>query len=275
MLTGVYGAIAGALIISLLGTYLIVQNQQVEQVGGRENYKLYQKMVKNPKYGENIKGNLDAQIAQMEWKAGDTAPTNNPSQPTAEPKTSGTLSKGDVAALSKDIYIKGNKSAEILWIEYSDLECPFCKRLHDSGAIQNMEKKYGSKLALTFKHYPLPFHTTALPAAEAAECVGEVGGGEKYFAFIDGVFTKGTPSQDVIDSVVGEIGLDAAAIKTCADSKKFASKITAQQSEGSSKFSINGTPGNVIINTKTGKYTVVSGAQPEANFAAAIESLLK
>lgn len=66
MLTGVYGAIAGALIISLLGTYLIVQNQQVEQVGGRENYKLYQKMVKNPKYGENIKGNLDAQIAQME-----------------------------------------------------------------------------------------------------------------------------------------------------------------------------------------------------------------
>jgi protein-disulfide isomerase len=48
-----------------------------------------------------------------------------------------------------------------------------------------------------------------------------------------------------------------------------------QQSEGSTKFSVNGTPGNVLINTKTGKYEVVSGAQPEANFAAAIERLLK
>jgi protein-disulfide isomerase len=46
-------------------------------------------------------------------------------------------------------------------------------------------------------------------------------------------------------------------------------------SEGSSKFGVNGTPGNVLINTKTGKYEVVSGAQPEANFAAAIERLLK
>lgn len=274
---GVYGAIVGALIISLLGTYLIVQNQQIEQVGGRGNYKLYQKMIKNPKYGENIKGNLDAQIAQMEGTAGDTAPSDTPkaAQPAAEAKASGTLTKDEVTALTKNAYIKGNTSADILWIEYSDLECPFCKRLHDSWAIQNMEKKYGSKLALMFKHYPLPFHPTALPAAESAECVGEAGGGTKYFAFIEGIFSKGTPSQDIIDSVVKEIGLDATKIKTCADSKKFAAKITADQTEGSSKFGVNGTPGNVIINTKTGKYTVVSGAQPEANFQAAIEGLLQ
>lgn len=63
---GLYGAIAGSLILSLLGTYLVVQNQQVEQVGGRENYKIYQKMVQNPKYGDNIKQSLEAQIQQME-----------------------------------------------------------------------------------------------------------------------------------------------------------------------------------------------------------------
>jgi hypothetical protein len=44
--------------------------------------------------------------------------------------------------------------------------------------------------------------------------------------------------------------------------------------EGSSKFGVNGTPGNVLINTKTGKYEVVSGAQPEANFDAAITRLM-
>lgn len=255
--------------ISLLGTYLIVQNQQVEQVGGRENYKIYQKMVKNPKYGENIKQSLEAQVAQMDGE-GDTAPSNQP----AEAKNNGTLEKSDISALTKNTYIKGDKDANILWIEYSDLECPFCKRLHDSGAISNLEKKYGEKLAVAFKHYPLPFHPTALPAAESAECVGDLGGGTKYYAFVDGIFKKGTPSQEVIDAVVKEIGLDATKIKACADSKKFADKITAQQSEGSSKFGVNGTPGNVLINTKTGKYEVVSGAQPEANFDAAIQRLL-
>lgn len=268
---GVYGAIAGSLVISLLGTYLIVQNQQVEQVGGRENYKMYQKMVKNPKYADNIKQSLEAQIAQMDGK---DAPTPSPSQPSAEPKASGSLSDDEITAVKKGAYIKGDKNADILWIEYSDLECPFCKRLHDSGAISNLEKKYGNKLAVTFKHYPLPFHQQAIPGALAAECVGEAGGANKYFAFVEGVFKKGTPTQETIDAVVKEIGLDSKKIQSCVDSNKFKSVIDAQMSEGSSKFGVNGTPGNVLINTKTGKYEVVSGAQPEANFAAAIDRLL-
>ena len=77
-----------------------------------------------------------------------------------------------------------------------------------------------------------------------------------------------------MDAVVKEIGLNATTIKKCADSGKFKDKINASQSEGSSKFGVNGTPGNVLINTKTGKYEVVSGAQPEANFDAAITRLM-
>jgi protein-disulfide isomerase len=76
----------------------------------------------------------------------------------------------------------------------------------------------------------------------AAECVGETGGSEKYFAFVEGIFKKGTPSQDTIDATVKEIGLDAAKIKSCVDSNKFKSVIDAQMSEGSSKFGVNGTP---------------------------------
>ncbi|MCB9807554.1 thioredoxin domain-containing protein [Candidatus Peribacteria bacterium] len=170
--------------------------------------------------------------------------------------------------------MRGNESAQILWVEYSDLECPFCKRLHDSGAIKNLETKYGSKLAFAFKHYPLPFHPTALPAALNAECVGEIGGSNKFYAFVESVFIKGTPTQSVIDSVLSEIGVDAKKVQSCVASNKYKEKIDADQSEGSSKFGVNGTPGNVLINTKTGKYEVVSGAQPESNFDAAIGRLL-
>ena len=129
-------------------------------------------------------------------------------------------------------------------------------------------------MALAFKHYPLPFHPQAMPAAQAAECVGEASGADKYFAFIESIFVKGTPSQATIDAAVKEVGLNPANIQKCVDSGKFKSRVDAHMAEGSSKFGVNGTPGNVLINTKTGKYEVVSGAQPEANFDAAITRLM-
>jgi len=264
-----YAAIAVSTIVSLVGTYMIVKMQKIEEVGGRENYKIYQRTLKNPKYAENVKQSLESQEKMLNGEQ-----PSDQNQPTAEPKTTGSLTQDDIANIKKDTYIKGDASAQILWVEYSDLECPFCKRLHDSGAIKNLEAKYGDKLALVFKHYPLPFHPTALPAAQAAECVGEIGGSSKYYAFIETIFSKGTPTQDEIDSVLKQIGIDTKKVKTCVDSGKYKDKINASQSEGSNKFGVNGTPGNVLINTKTGKYEVVSGAQPEANFDAAIARLM-
>lgn len=268
----IYAAIAASTIISIVANYFMIQQPQIDQVGGRENYKLYQKMVNNPKYTENVKQSLEAQEKTLD--GGQPANPEAPQQPTAEPKATGTLSQDDIAGVLKDTYTQGNKNASIVWIEYSDLECPFCKRLHDSGAIKNLEAKYGDKLAFVFKHYPLPFHPTALPAAQNAECVAEVGGSAKFYAFVESVFVKGVPNQSVIDSVLKEIGVDAKKVQSCVDGGKFKSRIDAHMAEGSSKFGVNGTPGNVLINTKTGKYEVVSGAQPEANFDAAIVRLL-
>ena len=265
----VYAVIVASTIVSIVANYFMIQKPQIDQVGGRANYKLYQEMVNNPKYAENVKQSLESQASMLNGEQ----PADN-TQPTAEPKATGSLTSDDIAKLTKDTYVKGDESAQILWIEYSDLECPFCKRLHDSGAIKNLEAKYGDKLALAFKHYPLPFHPTAMPAAQAAECVGEAGGSAKYFAFVESIFVKGTPSQDIINAAVKEIGLNADTVKKCVDSGKFKSRVDAHMSEGSSKFGVNGTPGNVLINTKTGKYEVVSGAQPEANFDAAIVRLM-
>lgn len=265
----VYAAIAASTIITIVANYFLVQMPQIDQVGGRENYKLYKEMVNSSQYAQNVKQSLESQTGTLngEQPSADTPPA-------ADPQATGSLTQDDIAKLTADTYVKGDKAAQILWIEYSDLECPFCKRLHDSGAIKNLEAKYGSKLALAFKHYPLPFHPQAMPAAQAAECVGEAGGSAKYFAFVESIFAKGTPSQDVIDAAVKEAGLNATTIKKCVDSGKFKARVDAHMAEGSSKFGVNGTPGNVLINTKTGKYEVVSGAQPEANFDAAITRLM-
>jgi len=268
--TTVYAAIAAGTIVSIVANYFLIQMPKIEEVGGRANYKLYQKMVNSPKFAENVKQSLQSQEGMLDGNQ----PTPDKNQPSADPKTAGTITQDEITQITKGTYIRGNESAEILWVEYSDLECAFCKRLHDSGAIKNLEAKYGDKLAYTFKHYPLPFHQNALPAALNAECVGEIGGSSKFYAFIESVFIKGAPSQSVINSTLSEIKVDTKKVQKCVDSNKFKSKIDADQNEGSSKFGVNGTPGNVLINTKTGKYEVVSGAQPESNFDAAIVRLM-
>lgn len=267
---GIYIAIAVSTIISLVGSYVMIRQPQIEQFGGSANYATFREISGSQKYTEYQKKNLENMKAAIN---GEQPPAQGNNQ-AAEEKTTGNLTQDDIAAVLKDTYIRGDKDATIVWVEYSDLECPFCKRLHDTGAIKNLEAKYGSKMAFVFKHYPLPFHASALPAALSAECVGEIGGSTKYYAFIEGVFAKGSPTQDLMDGVLKDIGVDAKKVKSCVDSGKFKDKVSAQQSEGSSKFSVNGTPGNVLINTKTGKYEVVSGAQPEANFDAAITRLL-
>jgi len=83
------------------------------------------------------------------------------------------LDKKVLEEIKKDSYIKGNKDAAITWIEYSDLECPFCAKLHNSGVPEDLEKKYGDKLNLVFQSFPLGFHKNALPGAEAIECLGK------------------------------------------------------------------------------------------------------
>jgi protein-disulfide isomerase len=97
---------------------------------------------------------------------------------------------------------------------------------------------------------------------------------KKYFAFIESVFAKGTPTQAVMDEVSKKSVSMLQLSKHVSMLVQFKSRVDAHMAEGSSKFGVNGTPGNVLINTKTGKYEVVSGAQPEANFDAAITRLM-
>lgn len=47
-----------------------------------------------------------------------------------------------LAEIKKDSYTQGKDSAKITWLEYSDLECPYCAQLHNSGTIEEVQKKY-------------------------------------------------------------------------------------------------------------------------------------
>lgn len=83
-------------------------------------------------------------------------------------------------------YIDGSKNAKVKVVEFSDFECPFCARAFPT--IKALQAKYGDKLSLEYRHYPLPFHPNAQKAAEASECAGEQG---KFWQMHDKMFGQG------------------------------------------------------------------------------------
>lgn len=86
--------------------------------------------------------------------------------------------------IKKNSYIDWNKNAKITWLEYSDLECPFCAKLHNSDVESSLKEKYGNDLNIVFNHFPLEFHKKAIPWAQILECVWEQGWSEAFYSIL-------------------------------------------------------------------------------------------
>lgn len=201
---------------------------------------------------------------------------------------SGTQSGGSVtgqvaAATADDLkkrdddHIRGNKNARILLVEYSDLECPFCKRFHDTA--NQIIKEYDGKVAWVYRHFPIDsLHSKADKEAEAIECAGELGGNDVFWKFADKIFEV-TPSNNGLNledlpKLAGEVGLDTSKFKSCLDSGKFAQQVEEDYQHGL-KVGVTGTPGNFLVDTKTGNVGQIRGALPFEQVKPMIDSMLK
>jgi protein-disulfide isomerase len=206
----------------------------------------------------SVAGPSSAQVAQAPTPA---APT--PQQPPEPPPA------GDVAPPDDSDHIRGNKDAQISVIEYSDFECPFCKRVH--GTLQQLVDDYDGKVNWVYRHYPLGFHPNAEKASIATECAAELGGNDAFWAYTDLIFeNQGTWT---FEEYAKTVGLDAGKFNDCLNSDKYKQDVADEMAEGS-EAGVRGTPGNLIYNNETGEAKVVSGAQPVENFKAVIDEML-
>lgn len=155
---------------------------------------------------------------------------------------------------------KGNKDARYVWVEYSDYECPFCKRNHPD--LVKLTEAYKDNLAWVFRQYPLPFHPKAQKSAEGSECVAELGGNDAFWKYTDIVFEK-MPELELagLGGVAAEAGVNEGAFKECLDSNKYEKKVKDQSAEGS-QAGVQATPTGVIYDMKTGKSLAIEGALP-------------
>ncbi|OGJ57896.1 hypothetical protein A3H22_01815 [Candidatus Peribacteria bacterium RIFCSPLOWO2_12_FULL_55_15] len=195
---------------------------------------------------------------------GQVAQVPAPTPPPPPPAPSGPVPPID----PKADHIRGDlKKAQVAVIEYSDMECPFCKRVHPT--YQQIMQTYDDKVVWVYRHFPLSFHQNAEPAAMASECANDLGGNDAFWKFTDKIFE--TQGEWAYEKYATELGLDAAKFKDCIASGKFKQHVQDDMNEGSNA-GVSGTPGNFVMNLKTQKAQEVSGAQPFESFKAAIDA---
>ncbi|MCA9374001.1 DsbA family protein [Candidatus Peregrinibacteria bacterium] len=175
-------------------------------------------------------------------------------------------------------HIRGDKGSEISLIEFSDFECPFCKNFH--GTAKQVLDNYDGKVNWVYRHYPLSFHDPlATREAIATECANELGGNDKFWEMADLLFDRTTSNGRGLDpkslpDFAEEIGINKANFEACLESGKFDDHIAQDMSDGAAA-GITGTPGNILINNKTGETVLIEGAQPLEVLKENIDKLLE
>lgn len=167
-------------------------------------------------------------------------------------------------------HIRGDANAPITLVEYSDLECPFCKLFHPT--LQQALQEYDGKVRWVYRHSPLAqLHPKAAKEAEASECAGD-----KFWEFIDKVFAV-TPSNNGLDpaelpKIAKSLGLDVPAFEKCLKDGTYAQRVQDDLADAE-RAGLQGTPHTVIIGPK-GETIPFSGAQPYGNLKQVIDGLL-
>jgi len=166
-----------------------------------------------------------------------------------------------VKAVTQDDHIRGDINAPVTIVEFSDLECPFCKRFHST--LNQITDEYDGKVAWVYRHLPLDsLHSKARKEAEATECAAELGGNDAFWAYTDRLFEV-TPSNNRLDlddlpEIAEYVGLNKQRFQECLDSGKYKDHI-ASDLEDAFNSGGQGTPYSIVI-APDGTKSVIPGA---------------
>ncbi len=175
----------------------------------------------------------------------------------------------------------GKTNSDVIVIEYSDTECPFCAQLHPT--IKKIQDEYASKVSFVYRYFPLTqIHPHAFDEARSIFCVGKVAGAQKRMDYINEMFTYKISKQNMVlppngaESLVKNIGVDLPTFTSCMQGPDGAEAVNKSMQDGIAA-GVEGTPATFILTKKRGGYEVVSlvsGARQYEFFKTAIDEAL-
>jgi len=199
--------------------------------------------------------------------AGETVQPNNGGTGTVDQNTQ-EINTVDVS--EDDDPVKGDLSAPVTIIEFSDFQCPYCAKFY-TDTLPQLEQEYidTGKVKIVYRDFPLTnIHPLATPAALAAECANEQ---NKFWEYHNILFEKQDEwveiGEDKFKEYASEIGLDAEQFADCFESEKYKDELLADLNDGDAA-GVSGTPA-FFINGR-----MLSGAQPFSAFQSIIEDEL-
>ena len=182
---------------------------------------------------------------------------------------------------SKRDHIYGDAAAPYSVIVYSDLECPFCKRF--AGVAEKAAAMAGEKVNVVWRHYPLDFHgEIAVQEAVVAECVSRQAGDKGFFKFVDAVLAatqsngKGLPGGVTALTALANVAgaNDVTLLKACAGDTSVVTRVQGDLEDGI-QAGIEGTPGLILRDNRSGRAQVVGGALPQEQMERALRAFVE
>lgn len=189
---------------------------------------------------------------------------------------------GDVAALrpvSTADHIAGNPEAPVVVVEYSDIDCEYCKQFQES--MEQIMTDYAPKgsVAWVYRHFPLvAVHPNSAMHAEAAECVASLGSPDLFFRFIDAL-QQAAPSAAQFDPkgygpIIASLGIPADQFQSCVDSNKFEKRVTDDYNNAIASGAAGAAPFSVIL-IKGHDPVPVSGSLPYTALKKVIDAAIQ
>lgn len=208
------------------------------------------------------------------------------------------------AEVTENDRILGSLNAQVKLIDYSDTECPFCKRHHQM--LEQLFKGYDKNdVAWVYRHLPLDFHIQALPEAVATECVAKIAGEDAFWTFLGRIYQETTSNDgldlDLLPKFAEESGVtDMGAYNNCYTNQDTLEKVEFDMADAASAGG-SGTPYSRLVSSnkideetrgvisdyltaskmqdyvhfsEDGYAIGISGALPEATFRTLIDELL-
>lgn len=210
----------------------------------------------------------------------------------------------EASPVTTEDHIVGSLSAPVKLIDYSDLECPFCKRHHNT--LIGLSAAYDpSDFAWVYRHLPLDFHRQAMPQSIASECVARIAGNEAFWNFIGNIYEVTTSNDGLDMSLIPDFAREAGvtdmnAFNSCYEGEETRSLVEDDIADAANAGA-SGTPYSLVVSeseistdtrsdifdfvssqnleeyvyfAENGKYIGVSGALPQAAFEGIIDLVL-
>lgn len=178
-------------------------------------------------------------------------------------------------------HIEGNAKSDVIVVEYSDPECPYCISLHP--AMKQLRNEYEDRIAFVYRYFPLTqIHPHSFEESKAIACAATLGGTKAFYEYIDNIYgykvankTNELPATGKED-IATNIGLKKEAFNACMKNSDTDLTINASINDGV-QAGVQGTPSTFILKkTKQGYEvtTMVDGARPYEFIKAAIDQAL-